>query len=60
MYVHMWALDTQVSKSQKQILKFSFAPKNERKYLCIPTLPYKEVKSKVVQESQNKILQLVV
>ena len=27
-----------VSKSQKQILKFSFEPKNERKYFCISAL----------------------
>ena len=30
-----------VSKSRKQILKFSFEPKNERKYLCISALASK-------------------
>ena len=41
-----WAL--KVSKSRKQILKFSFEPKNEQKYFCISALAsknlYKEVK----------------
>ena len=31
-----------VSKSRKQILKFSFAPKNERKYFFISALAYKK------------------
>ena len=31
-----------VSKFRKQILKFSFAPKNERKYFCISALAYKK------------------
>ena len=30
-----------VSKSRKQILKFSFEPKNERKYFCISALASK-------------------
>ena len=30
-----------VSKSQKQILKFSFEPKNEPKYFCISALASK-------------------
>ena len=30
-----------VSKSQKQILKFSFEPKNERQYFCISALASK-------------------
>ena len=30
-----------VSKSRKQILKFSFEPKNERKYFCIFALASK-------------------
>ena len=30
-----------VSKSRKQILKFSFAPKNEQKYFHISALAYK-------------------
>ena len=37
-----FALDLKVSKSRKQILKFSFAPKNERKYFCISALAYKK------------------
>ena len=31
-----------VKKSQKQILKFSFAPKNERKYFSTSALAYKK------------------
>ena len=31
-----------VSKSRKQILKFSLEPKNERKYFCISDLVYKK------------------
>ena len=31
-----------VSKTLKPILKFSFEPKNERKYLCISALAYKK------------------
>jgi hypothetical protein len=31
-----------VSKSRKQILKFSLAPKNEGKYFCISVLAYKK------------------
>ena len=34
-----WAL--KVSKSRKQILKFSFEPKNEQKYFCISALASK-------------------
>ena len=34
--------DLKVSKSQKQILKFSFEPKNERKYFCISALASKK------------------
>jgi hypothetical protein len=30
-----------ISKSRKQILKFSFGPKNEQKYLCISALASK-------------------
>ena len=30
-----------VSKSRKQILKFSFEPKNKRKYFCISALASK-------------------
>ena len=35
--------DLKVSKSQKQILKFSFEPKNERKYFCISALASKKL-----------------
>ena len=34
-----------VSKSRKQILKFSLEPKNEPKYFCISALPLKLVES---------------
>ena len=30
-----------ISKSRKQILKFSFEPKNEQKYFCMSDLAYK-------------------
>ena len=33
--------DVKVSKSRDQILKFSFEPKNERKYFCISALASK-------------------
>ena len=32
------AVRLKVSKSRKQILNFSFEPKNKRKYFCIPGL----------------------
>ena len=35
-------LRLKVSKSQKQILKFSFEPKNEQKYFCISALASKK------------------
>ena len=38
----MLYLSLKVSKSQKQFLKFSFAPKNERKHFCISALAYKK------------------
>ena len=38
-----------VSKSQKQILKFSFEPKNERKYFCIFALASKSGRIKKIQ-----------
>ena len=31
-----------VGKSRKQILKFSFEPKNEQKHFCISALAYKK------------------
>ena len=34
-------LKLKVSKSRKQILKFSFEPKNERKYFCISAIASK-------------------
>ena len=40
-YVAGWKA-VKVSKSRKQILKFSFAPKNERKHFCISALAYKK------------------
>ena len=33
--------ELKVSKSQKQILKFSFEPKNKQKYFCISALASK-------------------
>ena len=33
--------ELKVSKSQKQILKFSFEPKNEQKYFCISAVASK-------------------
>ena len=54
-YVHLGhALHTtlklivKVSKSRKQILKFSFEPKNERKYFCIPALASKSGRIKKI------------
>ena len=35
-------ISLKVSKSRKQILKFSFEPKNQRKYFCISALAYKK------------------
>ena len=50
-----------VSKSQKQILKFSFEPKNERKYFCTSALASKKRsnqkhKSRVLYTTNFRIL----
>ena len=42
-----------VSKSRKQVLKFSFEPKNEQKYFCIFALTSKNPK-KVVETKDKK------
>ena len=49
-----------VSKSRKQILKFSFEPENERIYFCISALAYKKRSNQKSSVSQIKILQLAV
>ena len=43
-----WA--PKVSKSRKQILKFSFEPKNEQKYFCISALASKTPKKCLKQK----------
>ena len=40
---HARARKLKDSKSRKQILKFSFAPKNKRKYFRISALAYKKM-----------------
>ena len=46
---------------RKDFLKFSFTPKNGRKYFCISALAYRKRSNKKKEcKSQNKILQLVV
>ena len=54
-----------VSKSQKQILKFSFEPENERKYFCISALASKvgqiqRYTYRVLQTIQMKLILLCV
>ena len=39
---NLLVLNLKVSKSRKQILKFSFAPKNNRKCFCISALASKK------------------
>ena len=38
---NLWKIKIKVSQSRKQILKFSFEPKTERKYFCISALASK-------------------
>ena len=45
-----------VSKSRKQVIKFSSAPKKEQKYFCIPALDYNKrsnQKSSAKESKQN-------
>ena len=48
-------LAAKVSKSQKQILKFSFEPKTEQKYFCIFALASKmgQIKKMIVHYHAN-------
>ena len=48
-----------ISKSQKQIIKFSFEPKNEQKYFCISALAQSYI-YQVLQTIQMKLMLLCV
>ena len=53
--------ELKVSKSRNQILKFSFEPKNERKYFCISALAYKKRSNQKssVGESKSSVFFLI-